>query len=343
MTETSGEAPDWLSPVTGFPGQGAWSVALRIHQALTAGQESAWAYWQFTDGNAVGTYTLTDASLRSGAAKYTAAKHFFRFIRPNAVRVATTVANAPNLSASGFLDDTNSALTVVLINAGTYALTVQVQAPDVPMGLSSFQSFTSDTNALWVSNTVPIVSSQATVSIPAYGMCTLYGAVSPRPQPPAITQLPQDASVAAGATVGLSCAATGDPPLAYQWLFNNLPIPGGTSTSLSLSNVQPFQAGQYAVTVTNSVGSITSFAATLAVSGSGMVTPITPNLSATNSANQIQLSFQSNPGRIYSWWVSTNLTSWSVVESFVSGGDVESYTIPAAGPTGGQYYRVSSP
>ena len=41
MTETSGEDPAWLNPATGFPGDGAWSIALRIQQALIAGQESA--------------------------------------------------------------------------------------------------------------------------------------------------------------------------------------------------------------------------------------------------------------------------------------------------------------
>ena len=54
MTETSGENPAWLYPVTGFPNQGAWSIALKIHQAMTAGRQSGWAYWQCTDGNAVG-------------------------------------------------------------------------------------------------------------------------------------------------------------------------------------------------------------------------------------------------------------------------------------------------
>src|SRR5262249_50234810 len=57
MTETSGEDTTWLSPATGFPGNGAWSIALRIQQALTAGQESAWAYWQMTDGSVVGSET----------------------------------------------------------------------------------------------------------------------------------------------------------------------------------------------------------------------------------------------------------------------------------------------
>jgi len=61
MTETSGENPAWLSPSTGFPSGGAWSLALRIQQALVFGQQSAWAYWQLTDGNSVGAQTLTDS------------------------------------------------------------------------------------------------------------------------------------------------------------------------------------------------------------------------------------------------------------------------------------------
>lgn len=43
MAETSGENPAWLYPTSGFPGGGAFSIALRIQQALTAGRESAWA------------------------------------------------------------------------------------------------------------------------------------------------------------------------------------------------------------------------------------------------------------------------------------------------------------
>jgi O-glycosyl hydrolase len=48
MTETSGENPAWLYPTNRFPSGGAWSIALRIQQALTVGRESAWAYWQMT-------------------------------------------------------------------------------------------------------------------------------------------------------------------------------------------------------------------------------------------------------------------------------------------------------
>ena len=67
MTETSGEVPAWLAPASGFPNQGAFSIALKIHQALTVGRQSAWVYWQLIDGSSVGDQTLTDRA--TGAAR----------------------------------------------------------------------------------------------------------------------------------------------------------------------------------------------------------------------------------------------------------------------------------
>ncbi len=117
MTETSGENTAWLSPTNGFPDDGAWSIALRIQQALTAGQESAWAYWQMTDGSAVGAETLTDAATLQNSPKYVAAKHFFRYIRPNSICVNATVSGSATLSACAFLHPTNGTMTIVLINS----------------------------------------------------------------------------------------------------------------------------------------------------------------------------------------------------------------------------------
>jgi hypothetical protein len=343
MTETSGEAPAWLSPSTGFPNQGAWSIALKLHQAMTAGMQSGWAYWQFTDGNAVAAQTLTDATQRANAAKYVAAKHFFRFIRPNAVRVNATVANAPGLNASAYLAASNNTVTIVLVNTAAAAVTVRVQAPSVPAELTSFQSFTSDANALWVSNAAPILAGAADVTVPRYGVCTLFGEPAAPPVPPAITQLPGSTNAAAGATVRFSCAATGATPLRFQWMFNNLPIPGATDTALVFTNVQPFQAGYYTVQVTNIAGSLTSFPALLGVSGQGTSPLLTPRISAARLGDAIQLSFQANAGRIYSWLSSTDLSSWSSTMNFVSAGGTAEYLVSPSGSAPVQYFRVSSP
>jgi uncharacterized repeat protein (TIGR01451 family) len=83
--------------------------------------------------------------------------------------------------------------------------------------------------------------------------------------PPAITTPPQNQTVPLGSNVLFSVAATGNAPLAYQWLFNATNLPGATSPNLSLNNVTLASAGPYRVRVSNTVGSITSAVATLVV------------------------------------------------------------------------------
>ena len=83
----------------------------------------------------------------------------------------------------------------------------------------------------------------------------------------------------------------------FQWFFNSLPIAGATTTQLTLTNVQPFQAGQYTVQVTNPSASITSLSATLGVKGPGTLPTITPQISIAITGPDIRLSFPVNPGR----------------------------------------------
>jgi O-glycosyl hydrolase len=180
MTETSGENPAWLYPTSGFPGGGAWSIALRLQQALTAGRESAWAYWQMTDGNAVGTETLTDSASLQNSPKYVAAKHFFKYIRPNSICVNTTVSGDPALTAAAFLHVTNGTMTVVLINATNTPVPAVVNSPAQPLGIRSWQAFTSSNGSYWQSSITGITNGQATVEVPGYGVVTLYGMAPPR-------------------------------------------------------------------------------------------------------------------------------------------------------------------
>jgi hypothetical protein len=341
MTETSGEDTTWLSPGSGFPNQGAWSIALKMHQAMTAGGQSGWSYLRLTDGNPVGSGTLTDATSLTNSAKYVAAKHFYRFIRPNSVRVNASVAGAPGLYASAYLAPSNTALTIVLVNSATNSITAQVQAPSAFAGLNAFESFISDISALWVSNSVPLVGGAATVTVPAYGVCTLFGPIA-SPVPPALVQWPQSTNVSAGASVVFVCAATGDAPLNFQWFFNNLPIASATATTLTLTNVQPFQAGQYTVQVSNSSGSITSLPATLGITGPGTLPALTPRISIAYSGDAIQLSFPANPGRIYSWLSSSNMTTWIVATQFVSTANLAKWQLSSS-PSFAKYFRVSSP
>ena len=83
--------------------------------------------------------------------------------------------------------------------------------------------------------------------------------------PPTIDSSPTDQTATAGGTATFSVIATGSLPLSYQWNFNGTNIIGSTNTSLTLTNVQPNQAGNYTVLVTNAFGSILSSNAMLTV------------------------------------------------------------------------------
>ncbi len=180
MTETSGENPAWLNPTNGFPGSGAWSIALRIQQALGAGQQSAWAYWQLTDGNPVGAQTLTDQATAQNSAKYVAAKHFFRYILPNSICVNATISGSTALSASAFLHPTNGTMTVVIINSSNAAVQAVINSPATPAGIGSWQTFTSSSGSYWQSSTNLITNGTANVSVPGFGVVTLYGMMPPK-------------------------------------------------------------------------------------------------------------------------------------------------------------------
>src|SRR5215471_182884 len=83
--------------------------------------------------------------------------------------------------------------------------------------------------------------------------------------PPTITTQPLSQTVTAGSSVTLNVAATGTPPLGYQWKKDATDIAGASASSLSLTNVQAADAGAYAVTVSNGAGSVVSNPATLTV------------------------------------------------------------------------------
>ena len=76
---------------------------------------------------------------------------------------------------------------------------------------------------------------------------------------------PTNLTLAQGQETNLFVVATGPPPLSYQWQFSGSVLPGQTSATLVLSNIQPAMAGNYTVTVTNAYGSATSAVATVIV------------------------------------------------------------------------------
>jgi hypothetical protein len=83
---------------------------------------------------------------------------------------------------------------------------------------------------------------------------------------PTIASQPQGQAVSLGANAAFSVVAgAGTPPLDYQWWFNGGMISGATSSSYAITNVQPTNAGDYFVVITNFGGAVTSALAVLTV------------------------------------------------------------------------------
>jgi len=83
--------------------------------------------------------------------------------------------------------------------------------------------------------------------------------------PPLITSQPVSQTAIDGATVTFEVAASGTPPLSYQWSLNRNELVGATNANLTLTGVREADGGDYSVAVTDLGGKTTSAVATLTV------------------------------------------------------------------------------
>lgn len=83
--------------------------------------------------------------------------------------------------------------------------------------------------------------------------------------PPVIAGQPRSRLANTGDTVTFVASGNGTPPLSWQWYLNGEPIPWGTGPSITITNVQLSNCGNYHVVLSNPYGQATSSVATLAI------------------------------------------------------------------------------
>ena len=123
---------------------------------------------------------------------------------------------------------------------------------------------------------------------------------------PVITQ-PQSALTYWGRDVCFSITATGGTPLTYRWFKDGQLLPQATNGMLCIANAQATNAGVYAVTVSDSFGTVYSQPATLTVNPSGVALSLYPGITIDGVIGQTY-GVQSTTNLSGSWIGITNIT-----------------------------------
>jgi hypothetical protein len=110
-----------------------------------------------------------------------------------------------------------------------------------------------------------------------------------QPVAPSILAHPVSLSVTEGGSATFSMVAAGTAPLGYQWRKDDVNLDGETAPTLALSGLSLSQAGDYAVVVSNSAGTVTSQPARLDV-----LVPIM--LDYDQSAGMVHIRFRAAEG-----------------------------------------------
>ena len=104
------------------------------------------------------------------------------------------------------------------------------------------------------------------------------------PPLPLITSAPLAQAVMAGSTATFTVSVTSTAPVTYQWFDGTAALPGATNATLTLSNVNSANAGNYSVVIANSSGNVTSSVAKLQMTNA-------PTLAITKQGNNVMVSW----------------------------------------------------
>jgi subtilisin family serine protease len=163
---------------------------------------------------------------------------------------------------------------------------------------------------------------------------------NPQGIPPTVVQGPRSQTVYAGASVNLGVRVSGSEPMSFEWHRNGQPLPGRTSSSLTLANIQSSDTGDYTVTVSNAFGSATSEPAHLALHSTLQAVLETAD---GVKGSRFQFSVAIEAGCDYRIQSSADLRVWTDLHRFLSTGTTYEFTDPLLPERTFHFYRVVSP
>ncbi len=142
---------------------------------------------------------------------------------------------------------------------------------------------------------------------------------------PTITTQPASQSVTVGQSATFVVTASGTDPLSYQWTKNGSNIGGATAATYTTPPTSSSDSGsQFTVTVTDSIGTVTSDAAALTVTTS----PVPPSITS-QPANRTVTAGQTATFSVIASGTSPFSYQWRKNGVNISGATTASYTTPA--------------
>lgn len=188
MTETSGHEQTW---------NGALKLASDIYEYLVFGNFNAWIYWQLSEKEKSGKYSI----LIDGkpTPKYYASKHYYKFIRPGAIRVETNTSN-PMLQVSAFKHQVDGTLSIVIVNPSdsTFKVTPEIKNSALPEKISVYQS----TENKKLVELTSFQENNPLLNIPPKSITTIYGTSAELQTKKQLPPLPESWQIPADADTG---------------------------------------------------------------------------------------------------------------------------------------------
>jgi O-glycosyl hydrolase len=174
--------PFWITE--GGTGGHDWPAALHemgamVHNALVGGNASAFVPWQISEQRE-SEHGLMVMDQFTG--KTRAAQHYFKYVRPGAVRVDATPSDEP-VATSAYLHEADGTLTIVLTNPAKaeQRITLDLKG-DAIAGLRQMKALrTSADEQFKELSEAAVNGGKLELTLPAESMVTLHGSTTERP------------------------------------------------------------------------------------------------------------------------------------------------------------------